>query len=232
MKQKSFVFSDLSGSAANVTASRNRGGQYLRNRTAPTNPQTDRQTVVRAVMSAKSAAWRSLTEVQRTAWNAAAANFQSTDSLGQPVAKTGHQVFVQLNAALLNADPAASQISTPPTPVAFPTIDISAVVIKNDAGDLNISGSADPVNVPTNFKCVVYATPLLSAGISAPPNSGYKQLGVIDAGDPFTDFGPMWNAHFGASATGKKVFVSFSLVSTNTGQVKEVANTGQVLVAA
>lgn len=226
---KSTVFDQTSGSAANITASKNRGGQYFRQRTTPANPQTADQTTVRAVLASVSAAWRVLTEAQRTAWNAAAANFPSTNSLGQPIAKTGHQVFVQLNASLRSVTPAASIIADPPTPEAFPTLTATAFTPQNDGGDISNAGTFSPSNIPTGFKAQVYATPMLSAGISAPPNSGYKLVGVINASSAISGWGTLWNAYFGDAVTDQKLFLSLTLVNTTTGQSKEVLNASAVL---
>lgn len=226
---KSTVFDQTSGSAANITASKNRGGQYFRQRTTPANPQTAAQTTVRATLASVSAAWRSLTEAQRTAWDAAAANFPATNSLGQPIAKTGHQVFVQLNSSLRSVTPAASLIEEPPTPEAFPTVTVASFAPDIDAGSLAHPGTFTPADVPTGYKAQIYCTPLLSAGISAPPNSGYKLVGVIAAGSSFGTWVDLWEAYFGAPAVGQKIFLSITMVNTATGQSKEVLNASAVL---
>lgn len=84
-----------SGSLGGMTASRNRGGQYLRQRTVPTNPNSTRQAAVRASMAAAVTAWTTvLTEAQRLAWATYAANTPRTDSLGQEIVLTGQQAYV------------------------------------------------------------------------------------------------------------------------------------------
>jgi hypothetical protein len=57
-----------SGSQANTVASRNRYGQYYRNRATPVNPHTSLQGTVRARLAINAATWRTLTAAQRAGW--------------------------------------------------------------------------------------------------------------------------------------------------------------------
>src|SRR5206468_836067 len=90
-----------SGSQAGTTSSRNRYGQYRRSRATPVNVNSTAQQAARNRLSAESEAWRGLTDIQREAWNSFADEHPQTDSLGQVVTLTGHQMFVGVNSALL-----------------------------------------------------------------------------------------------------------------------------------
>lgn len=70
MKFISAFVDELSGSVGGLTASRARGGvNYFRIRANPTNPQTERQTQVRANFGQLSQFWRgTLTDAQRDSW--------------------------------------------------------------------------------------------------------------------------------------------------------------------
>jgi len=57
-----------SGSYAQMTASRNRFGQYFRTRAVPVNPATPQQLVQRARLSTNAAGWRDLTDGERAGW--------------------------------------------------------------------------------------------------------------------------------------------------------------------
>jgi hypothetical protein len=103
MKIRSIV-GQLSGSLGGQTASRNRGGQYLRMRSVPTNPNTMYQQTVRNVMATLVQLWNdTLTPAQRSAWNAYAAAVPVTDSLGESINLTGQNWYIGNNTARVNA---------------------------------------------------------------------------------------------------------------------------------
>ena len=69
MKFTGTIASELSGSLGGITASRNRGGGYFRQRVIPVNPNTGKQAVVRTIVQFLSDYWANgLTVAQRTAW--------------------------------------------------------------------------------------------------------------------------------------------------------------------
>lgn len=105
MKIAGGLMGAASGSLAGVTASHNRGGQYLRNRTIPVNPNTARQQVTRSAFGGLVQAWSNeLTDVQRAGWREYAANVPVTDTLGNTITLTGQQWFVANNTPRLQAD--------------------------------------------------------------------------------------------------------------------------------
>jgi len=57
-----------SGARGDEVASRNRSGQFLRQRVSPKNPRTAAQRRVRKYMRTFSRLWNKITEPQRTAW--------------------------------------------------------------------------------------------------------------------------------------------------------------------
>lgn len=99
MKIRSPVIAAGGGSLAGLTLSRNRGGIYLRARATPVNPATGPQTLVRTAFGNLSTQWQSLTDVQREAWTTYAINVPVTNSLGESITLTGHQMFVRNNTA-------------------------------------------------------------------------------------------------------------------------------------
>jgi len=88
----------LSGSLGGLTASHNKGGQYLRRRSVPTNPNTARQQQVRAALATLTQAWNStLSDSERQAWRDYAASVTRTDKLGQTITLSGQQWYVASN---------------------------------------------------------------------------------------------------------------------------------------
>lgn len=131
MKYKSALVTDLSGSIEGMTASRNKGGQYLRARVIPTNPQTSRQSTARQAFAQITQAWQALDESERDAWDTFAPLIPATDSLGQAVTLSGQQAYMKANVPLqfvnvklaeLEDDPAFTILDSPPAnPTGSPT---------------------------------------------------------------------------------------------------------------
>lgn len=98
MKFKPLLVDQLSGSLAGVTAARNRGGPYLRERAIPVNPNTAFQQVVRGLMSSLTSLWlNTLTQVLRDTWDLYAENVLIPDSLGEPRNVGGLGMYVRSN---------------------------------------------------------------------------------------------------------------------------------------
>ena len=199
-----------SGSIAGTTHSHNRAGQYTRNRRSPVQPiGTGRRATVRAAFSAASAAWSGLTGAQRAAWEGFAGSHPITDSLGQSVVLTGHQMFVRVYCSASNAG-----ITTPVVPPAVLTLpDFSAATFTfSIASGVTIAGFTGGADM----KVAVALSPQFSAGRSfnktfwqpADPNG-------VCAGDeaPFTIITAIYAAEFGTPVAGAKVFCRLTPVS-------------------
>lgn len=98
MKSMGALLGTMSGSLGGITASRNRGGQYFRQRVVPTNPASTRQNAVRGFMATAVAAWsNTLTAAERQAWKVYADNTPRTNTLGQELILTGQQAYIASN---------------------------------------------------------------------------------------------------------------------------------------
>lgn len=88
----------ISGSVGGTVFSRNTYGNYIRNRTTPINPQTSRQTEVRAAIAYLAAYWaQTLTDAERTAWNLYAASVVMKNRLGEDTYLSGYNMFLRSN---------------------------------------------------------------------------------------------------------------------------------------
>lgn len=83
-----------SGSVANQTASRNRYGQYFRDRIIPTDPSTPGQISSRALFALAASNWAGLTDAERLAWSEWAARVPSHGKLGTSAPLTGQTGFI------------------------------------------------------------------------------------------------------------------------------------------
>lgn len=89
---------DATGSVGGQTHSRNRFGPYVRARTTPVNPATDRQTAVRSAAAILANRWSTvLTAAQRLTWTQYAAAITRTGGLGAQIKLTGFNHFVRSN---------------------------------------------------------------------------------------------------------------------------------------
>lgn len=188
-----------SGSQANTTASRNRYGQYNRTRAIPVNPNSARQSLARSRLSELSSAWRALSPSEQSAWNEYSAAHPRTDSLGQTVFLTGHQAFVGVNSALLNASMA--QVTAPPVDVALSAPEISLTVDNTPA----FTVAYLPTPLVAGAKLVVEASPPVSAGRTY--NGDWRYIGktAAAAASPAT-LGDEYVDKFGAPGLGQAVF--------------------------
>lgn len=82
----------------------NRGGDYIRLGTPPTNPQTFRQTVTRSILGTLASQWTSLLDqAERDDWDVYAAGHPLKNSLGLDIYVSGLAWYVKCNARLADA---------------------------------------------------------------------------------------------------------------------------------
>lgn len=99
-----------SGSTGGLVASRNKGGNYFRGRTIPTNPNTDLQQAQRSALGSLANQWGSvLTEEQRESWITYAKNVARTNTLGDAIKLSGTQMYIRSNTPRIQAGLAVVQ---------------------------------------------------------------------------------------------------------------------------
>lgn len=178
-----------------------RNGQIVRARTVPSNPSTDPQVTQRAVLTAASRAWDALTDIQRSAWRAAAANVQSRATLGMSGPLTGIQLYIKLNATLATFGQPAIDAPTPVPP--FPDLAPVSLVITNTSGVIAIKliCTGDPQEIT-----ILWSEKPAKAGRFVPP-----ELVIIGtcpapvAGS--ANITPLYTERFGVPVVGSRIFV-------------------------
>lgn len=93
-----------SGSIGHLTYGHNSGGQYIRSRSIPTNPNSERQGEVRSFLAIWSSKWSTdLSQAQRDAWRTYAENHTHQDAFGENIHLPAHCWFIMYNSRLLDA---------------------------------------------------------------------------------------------------------------------------------
>lgn len=198
--------------------SKNRYGNYIRNKVTPVNPQTSFQQAARQRLGNLSASWRELTQAQRNSFINGAKNLPFTDIFGDIKYLSGQTMFVKLNGNLEKIG--SPRIDSFPETVGFSELAISNpdFTVDGTSGPLTAAGFAvSPGTIPAGFAMVVYATPSIPAGRAFVKNQ-YRFLGVATVTAGAADIFSMLNSRFGEFTVGETVSVRCALVSTTTGQ--------------
>lgn len=192
--------------------SKNRAGNYLRNKVTPVNPQTSFQTAVRAALTAASQAWRALTEAQRTAWNAAVSNFTGTDIFGDVKTPTGInlQNKLYLNAYTIGGVP----LTTPPSPGV--SVGVPDANLTTDSAPQVFTITSSLAAVPAGQSWVISATENSSPGINNFKGK-YRVVAVLAPATALPYVGIAdYTAKFGAIVAAQKVGFEVKAISTTT----------------
>lgn len=208
------MIADMRGKINGTVHSKNRSGQYMRNKTSPVNPQTASQSGVRNSFSTFAQGWRSLTQAQRDSWTSAAENFTKTNVFGDNVKLTGANLYMSLNRNIATAGGVA--ISDPPLPAAV--TGITSLSGDPDVSDGTIVMTYTPA-IPASGTVLIFATAPQSAGVKFVKNK-YRFIEAIVAADvsPY-DITTAYEAKFGTGwkVAGQKVFVKFVPMITLSG---------------
>lgn len=193
--------------------SKNRYGNYIRQKVTPVNPQTQYQSQQRQILGNLSGNWRGLTEAQRDSWVAAAPSFPVTDVFGNSMVLAANALYIALNKNLTNAGIAT--ITTAPSPVSIDPFSITAFT--GAAGTPSLNVTINPAALPSDTTLFVYATPNVPTGINFVKNR-YRFIGTGTPSAGVVDILTIWQNRFGTLQAGKKVFVKLALVSNLSGQ--------------
>jgi hypothetical protein len=178
-----------------------RYGQCRRAWVPPSNPQTPYQQNIRRTLATQAARWKSITEAQQNAWNAAAASHLTRARLGLNGAMTGLQLFVRLNSNLVQWG--QPTVDTPSAVPSFPDLAPQNLVITNAAGVIALKLTC-PTD-PGADTCVLASAPV-SNGTRRVPST--RVLGACPA--PVagaSDITGLYTARFGVPEAGTRVFV-------------------------
>lgn len=189
-----------SGSARNDTASRNRFGQYLRNRASPVQPRTPAQLAQRARMSTNAAGWRALTDAQRAGWLSLGTSISRNDALGQAYTLNGFMAYCSVNNNNLSAGQgivsAAPAIVTPP--------DLLTATITLTAVAFSVAYTATPL--AAGVQLFIFVSPQVSSGVSFQADYRLLTVTAAAAASP-ANILAAYTAKFGVPVVGNRIFM-------------------------
>lgn len=124
----------IRGTLGGITFSANKSGNYAKSWTRSTNPQTPKQSVVRATLATFGSSWRALSTAQRTLWNVYAAlpAQDLVNSLGITYSISGFLWFVKIN--IQRSTVGLGQLSTAPLLVRPAAPNINLLQIRSIGG--------------------------------------------------------------------------------------------------
>ena len=197
-----------SGSIAGTTHSHNRAGQYTRNRRSPVQPVgTGRRAFIRSAFGAASTGWSALTATVQAAWTTYADGHPITDSLGQSIKLTGHQMYVAVATQLHNCVAAAPTAPPISSSVAAPVLTVFTAVASTGIVTITMTVSG----ASTDFILVAFARP---QGSGRNQVTAYWQASVLpgnSTGNATT--GALVTAQFGALVAGQRLFLKLTPVN-------------------
>ncbi len=165
------ILGSMRGSVGNNTWSHNRGGDYIRRRVAPTNPNSARQQTMRTMLADFAANWsRGLTPAQRALWNVWAGNQPKEGPLGNSINLTGINGYIWCNTHIADAGDAPRTnppIFVAPDPRDTMTVDISA------ANTADVTFTATPLAAGRR---IVMFMSLPQSGMA---NPNFKQCRIV-----------------------------------------------------
>ena len=197
-----------SGTIGTMVSYKTRYGQFRRRYVVPRDPQTSLQVMRRKAMGRARFLWRTPTDAQRAAWNAAARGARTRPRLNQSGVLTGYLLFVKINCN--RAIVGQPLVLDPPDAPQFAPNPVRQLIITNTDGaialKLRVSGK------PAQY-VVVLGTKPRSAGVSYVDHFTILDVlpepvrGLSDITDPYV-------GKYGVPRVGSRVFIqTFQLIN-------------------
>ncbi len=205
----------MSGSLGGVTASRNKGGQYLRARAVPTTSTTVPALLAKATLGSASTHFSTLSTAERTSWDRYGTLRPEINALGMAKILSGiaahNRIFTRMTRA------GDSPLDTPPIGTDPDALTSVAATFDIGLGTIELSFTPTPLG-PTKHLWLEAAV-VDSQGINYVEN--VKRLVTVSAADLVTDFDyqSVVEAVFGTLIVGQKVILLPRVYDDSTGLV-------------
>lgn len=203
------MMTDASGKLGGQVFAKNRGGNYVRTKVTPSNPQSVAQMAVRGIFSSISSRWSALTEAQRATFNNFVSSYAKTDIFGDLRNPSGKSLFQRLNQNLLISEQPEINVCVSPLEVPFANIISATASVAGNSLDISTAGDT------TGSKLAVWATPKLSKGTTFVKNQ-LRQIAVEEGvpGETISVYAD-YVAKFGVPAIGDNIYVGVKVINAN-----------------
>lgn len=212
--QPSAVVGDVRGKIGGHVHTKGRYGMVIRTKVSPVQPRTSFQRTIRSRFTGLSKGWSALaTDALRSAFDAFARANPIKDVFGNTRTLTGHQMYLRLNAVILQCGGTA--ITAPPLSlsIAEPTT-VAVTALVGSPGSVCVTVTGPPLS---NSHAEVWGARPMSAGRKF-VGSAYRLLHVFGkavAGPYYVD--PYWEDRLGKLVGGQKIRVLVKYADELTG---------------
>jgi hypothetical protein len=195
-----------------ITASRNKGGGYLRARVKPTNPNSVSQQEVRQAFALAIDGWNGLSSANKNAWNAYADQTPVTNSLGETIKHAGRAWYVAQAAFLLRVG--ESPISAAPASPGLGALGEPTGLAVSVATGITFDFASATAGPPS---ILIAMGPPLSAGV-VDYHGPYTFAGITDAQSDATDLA-IDNGRWGLPVLGERRPFRFTACDKTNGRM-------------
>ena len=210
----SIAFEEMSGSAKGVTAAKNKGRKFIKNRGYGGRIGTSDQAANKGVMKYITTSWKSLTNDQILAWNKLALSQEAKSVMGTKAKISGLNLFQRLNFWVVKL---GGQLMTmPPTLVGVETPSSATIVCSNSAFTFKLDQALSDNG---GIYLVIQASEGQSNGVSRAYGKAVQIHAVEEPTDAAIDIKSAYEAKHGSLGTGApKVFFRYFFVNSDTGE--------------
>jgi len=198
---------DMSGKLGGHVFAKNKGGNYMRTKTTPLNPQTAAQSEIRSIFATVSSGWSALTDVNRESFKSSVEAYAKTNVFGDLKSPTAKALYQRLNTNLAYTSQTVLTTCLAPAVVVSPLLTAAGGAVGAQTLTLTTDGTS------VGSKIIISVTPQLSAGTSFIKNK-IRVLEIEDGvvGTSF-EIGAAYVAKYGAFTVNSNIKVSVVYVN-------------------
>ena len=210
----SIAFEEMSGSAKGVTAAKNKGRKFIKNRGYGSRIGTSDQAANKGVMKYITTSWKSLSNDQILAWNKLALSQEAKSILGTKAKISGANLFTRLNYWIVACGGSASV--TPPTLAGIENPSSATIVCQGETFTFKLDQAlADNGGI----FLVIEASEGQSNGVARAHSKAVAIKMVEEPDATAVNIRADYVAKHGApSAAAPKIFFRYYFVNSSTGE--------------
>ena len=210
----SIAFEEMSGSAKGVTAAKNKGRKFIKNRGYGGRIGTPDQAKNKGVMKMITTSWKSLTNEQILAWNKLALSQEAKSILGTKAKISGLNLFQRLNFWVVKLG--GSLMLNPPTLEGVETPSSATITCTSAAFTFTLD---QPIADNGGIYLVIQASEGQSNGVSRAYGKAVQIHVEEEPTADAIDIKAAYEAKHGVLNTGApKVFFRYFYVNSSTGE--------------